>query len=48
MSGLEAMDVRARVGDLSAGEGYRLYGLRFEQVEDPAAHQEIVAALDLG
>ena len=48
VSGLEAMDVCARVGDLSAGEGYRLYGLRFEQVEDPTAHQEIVAALDLG
>jgi hypothetical protein len=43
--GREAMDVEARVGDLSAGEGYRLYGLRFEQVEDPVAHQEIVAAL---
>ena len=44
--GREAMDVAARVGDLAAGEGYRLYGLRFEQVEDPTAHQEIVAALE--
>ncbi len=43
--GREAMDVEARVSDLAAGEGYRLYGLRFEQVEDPKAHQEIVAAL---
>jgi len=43
--GREAMDVEARVGDLAAGEGYRLYGLRFEKVEDPTAHQEIVAAL---
>jgi len=46
VAGREAMDVEARVGDLSAGEGYRLYGLRFEQVEDPTAHQEIVAALE--
>jgi hypothetical protein len=43
--GREAMDVEARVGALSAGEGYRLYGLRFERVEDPKAHQEIVAAI---
>jgi len=47
VSGQEAQDVRARVGDLAAGEGYRIYGLRFEQVEDPTAHQEIVAALSL-
>jgi len=45
ISGKEAMDIQARVGDLSTGEGYRLYGLQFEQVEDPGAHQEIVAAL---
>jgi hypothetical protein len=43
--GKEAMDVVARVGEVVTGEGYRLYGLRFEQVEDPVAHQEIVAAL---
>jgi hypothetical protein len=46
--GREAIDVQARVGDLSAGEGYRLYGLRFEQVEDTKAHQEIVAELSAG
>lgn len=43
--GREAVDIEARVGDLAAGEGYRLYGLRFEKVDDPTAHQEMVAAL---
>jgi len=44
-AGAEAIEVAARVGDLSAGEGYRLYGLQFEGVEDPEVHRKIVDAL---
>jgi hypothetical protein len=43
--GTEAIEVAARVGDLSAGEGYRLYGLYFEGVEDPEKHRELVERL---
>jgi len=44
-SGAAPIDVAARVGDLSAGEGYRLYGLVFEGVEDPDAHRKLVDTL---
>jgi hypothetical protein len=44
-SGAAPVDVSARVGDLSAGEGYRLYGLVFEGVEDPEAHRQLVDTL---
>jgi hypothetical protein len=43
--GREAIDLSARVGDLSTGEGYRLYGLNFEEVEDREAHREVVSLL---
>jgi hypothetical protein len=43
--GTDAIEVRARVNDLSAGEGYRLYGLHFEGVEDPDRHRELVEAI---
>ncbi len=45
VAGTNSMDIAARVGDLSAGEGYRLYGLQFEGVEDPEAHRKLVDAL---
>ena len=44
-AGTEPIDVAARVGDLSAGEGYRLYGLYFEGVEDPESHRKLVDTL---
>jgi hypothetical protein len=40
------IDVHARVGDLSAGEGYRLYGLYFEGVEDPEQHRKLIDSFD--
>jgi hypothetical protein len=43
--GTEPIEVAARVGDLSAGEGYRLYGLYFEGVEDPEKHRDLVERL---
>jgi len=42
VSGVAPIDIQARVGDLSAGEGYRLYGLYFEGVEDGDRHRELV------
>jgi len=45
--GSEPIEVHARVGDLSAGEGYRLYGLYFEGVEDPDQHRELIEAIEL-
>ena len=44
--GAGAIDVHARVGDLSAGEGYRLYGLYFEGVEDPERHRQLIDSFD--
>ncbi len=44
-TGEQPMDVAARVGDLAAGEGYRLYGLVFEGVEDPESHRRLINAL---
>ena len=46
--GIEPIEVLARVGDLSAGEGYRLYGLYFEGVEDPEKHRDLVERLGQG
>jgi hypothetical protein len=43
--GKSPIEVHARVGDLSAGEGYRLYGLYFEGVEDPEQHRELIDAI---
>ena len=43
--GSESLNIHARVGALSAGEGYRLYGLEFEKVEDPDAHRKVVDQL---
>ena len=43
--GTDPIEIAARVGDLSAGEGYRLYGLQFEGVEDPEAHRKLVDTL---
>ena len=45
VAGEEPMDVHARVADLSAGEGYRLYGLRFEGVDDAERHRTLIDAL---
>lgn len=45
VSGTNPIEVAARVGDLSAGEGYRLYGLQFEGVEDPESHRTLIDAL---
>ena len=44
--GVQAVDIQARVGDLSAGEGYRLYGLYFEGVEDGDRHRSLVDQLN--
>jgi hypothetical protein len=43
--GSDSLNIHARVGALSAGEGYRLYGLEFEKVEDPEAHRKVVDQL---
>ena len=45
VSGVEPVDIQARVGDLSAGEGYRLYGLYFEGVGDGERHRSLVDQL---
>jgi hypothetical protein len=39
------IEATARVRSLSAGDGYLLYELRFEQVDDPASHREVVDRL---
>ncbi len=44
--GVQAVDIQARVGDLSAGEGYRLYGLYFEGVDDGDRHRSLVDQLN--
>ena len=43
--GIDSLNIHARVGALSAGEGYRLYGLEFEKVEDPENHRKVVEQL---
>jgi hypothetical protein len=43
----EAIEIHARVSDLSAGEGYRLYGLCFEGVEDPEQHRQLIEAIGI-
>ncbi|MAY79784.1 MAG: hypothetical protein CL930_03270 [Deltaproteobacteria bacterium] len=43
--GIDSLNIHARVGALSAGEGYRLYGLEFEKVEDPENHRKVVDQL---
>jgi hypothetical protein len=45
VQGTQPVDIQARVGDLSAGEGYRLYGLYFEGVEDAERHRSLVDEL---
>jgi hypothetical protein len=45
VQGTKPVDIQARVGDLSAGEGYRLYGLYFEGVEDAERHRSLVDEL---
>ena len=45
VSGVAPVDIQARVGDLSAGEGYRLYGLYFEGVVDGERHRSLVDKL---
>jgi len=45
VQGTQPVDIQARVGDLSAGEGYRLYGLYFEGVEDADRHRSLVDEL---
>jgi hypothetical protein len=45
VQGTAPIDIQARVGDLSAGEGYRLYGLYFEGVEDADRHRSLVDEL---
>ncbi len=43
--GLAPTEISARVETLAPGEGYLLYGLRFEGVTDPEAHRRAVEAL---
>ena len=43
--GLPPVEVSARVETLAPGEGYLLYGLRFEEVPDAEAHRRAVEAL---
>lgn len=43
--GLPRVDVSAKVMTLAPGEGYLLYGLRFDSVPDPEAHRRLVEAL---
>ena len=38
-------EVSARAMTLAPGEGYLLYGLRFDSVPDPEAHRRVVEAL---
>ena len=45
LTGSDAVEVHARVADLSAGEGYRLYGLRFEGVDDPDRLRHLIDAI---
>lgn len=43
--GLPLVEGSARVQTLAPGEGYLLYGLRFEDTGDPAAHRRVVETL---
>jgi len=45
LAGASAVEVHGRVADLSAGEGYRLYGLRFEGVDDPERLRHLIDAI---
>lgn len=43
--GLQRAEVSAKVMTLAPGEGYLLYGLRFDSVPDPENHRRVVEAL---